>query len=315
MMGQPSTPDVKPPQTAVVDKQPEPQQPPQTQPANPEPVQNTDPTPDPQPTEPAIPQLAEKLQSAQAAIEALDFDKAVDTLETIKDANGQRPAEAEELLTQARAEQQFRQNLDLAKKEFAANRPQEAQKYLVASEGTLAFAEEHAELKQQVEAGPGASDEAHPQQARIGHGAPPDGGPVQAALRRWRHAAAQDAASRGRVRPEEVHRHRSHLRALLSRAGYDGGPAQPAGRGRAVLPRVPTARAEPRDGAQCEEAGRRLRQEPETTGRRQVARGNHPARHPHGASPGLLASTPHRRRGPCRFVSWWSMMSRTTATT
>jgi pSer/pThr/pTyr-binding forkhead associated (FHA) protein len=154
LMGQPSTPDVKPPQTAVVDTQPEPQQP--TQPANPEPTnpeppQNTEPTPEPQPTEPAIPQLAEKLQSARAAIEALDFDKAVDTLETIKDANGQHPAEAEELLTQARAEQQFRQNLDLAQKELAADRPQAAQKYLAASEGTLAFADEYAELKKQVE--------------------------------------------------------------------------------------------------------------------------------------------------------------------
>jgi tetratricopeptide (TPR) repeat protein len=81
----------------------------------------------------------------------LDFDKAVDTLETIKDAKGQHPAEAEELLKQARAEQQFRQSLDLAQKELAADRPEEAKKHLEASAGTLAFADEYAELKQQVE--------------------------------------------------------------------------------------------------------------------------------------------------------------------
>ncbi len=150
LMGQSSTPP-KPPPTTVVDKQPEPPQ--QTQPANnPEQAQNPTPTPTPQPPpEPAIPQLEEKMQSARAAIQALDYDQAVDTLETIKDANGQRPAEVEELLTQARAEQGFRQNLDLAQKELAADRPQEAQKYLEASAGTLAFADEYAELKQQVE--------------------------------------------------------------------------------------------------------------------------------------------------------------------
>ncbi|HEX8437721.1 FHA domain-containing protein [Archangium sp.] len=149
VMGQPATPPVNPPRTAVVDKQPEPQQ---TQPvAKPEQPQNTQPPPNTPPPEPAIPQLAEKLQSARAAIEALDFDKAVDTLESIKDSKGQRPAEAEELLKQAQAEQQFRQSLDLAQKELAADRPQEAQKHLEASAGTLAFADEYAELKQQVE--------------------------------------------------------------------------------------------------------------------------------------------------------------------
>jgi pSer/pThr/pTyr-binding forkhead associated (FHA) protein len=148
LVGQPATPVVKPPQPAVVEKQPEPK----TQPAtNPQPPQNAATTPDPQPTEPAIPQLAEKLQSARAAIDALDFDKAVDTLETIKDANGQRPADAEELLKQARAEQQARQNLDRAQKELAEDRPAEAQKFLAASEGTLAFAEDYAALKKQVD--------------------------------------------------------------------------------------------------------------------------------------------------------------------
>jgi pSer/pThr/pTyr-binding forkhead associated (FHA) protein len=148
-MNQSSTPTPPPP--AVVDNKPPA---PQPQPTPQEPPRTATPTPAPQPAEPAepaIPQLEQKLQSARAAIEALDFDKAVDTLETIKDANGQHPAEVAELLNQARPEQQFRQNLDLAKKELAANRPQEAQKYLEASSGTLAFADEHAELKQQVD--------------------------------------------------------------------------------------------------------------------------------------------------------------------
>ncbi|WP_257460607.1 FHA domain-containing protein [Archangium lipolyticum] len=108
------------------------------------------------PADPAQ-QLAEKIQSARAAIDARDFDKAVDTLETIKDANGQRPSEAEELLTQALAEQQSKQSLDLAQKEFDAGRYEEAQKHLEASEGTLAFAPEHAELKAKVDAALGST--------------------------------------------------------------------------------------------------------------------------------------------------------------
>ncbi|HYO55374.1 FHA domain-containing protein [Archangium sp.] len=134
---QPSTP-VTPPQPVAVDKQPEPQ------PSNPAPGTDT-------PSEPAIP-FAEKLRSARAAIDARDFDKAVETLESTQDANGQRPTEAEELLKQARAEQESKQNLDQAQKEFDAGRFQEAQTYLESSEGTLAFAEEHAALKEKVEA-------------------------------------------------------------------------------------------------------------------------------------------------------------------
>jgi pSer/pThr/pTyr-binding forkhead associated (FHA) protein/tetratricopeptide (TPR) repeat protein len=150
LVGQrPATP-VKPPQPAVVEKQPEQQ----AQPPTPEPVRKPATNPDPQPqpaAESALAQLEEKLQSAQASMEARDFDKAVATLEPLQDANGQRPAKAEELLEQARAEQDLKKNLDLAQKEFEAGRYEEARKYLQASEGTISFADEHAALTEQVD--------------------------------------------------------------------------------------------------------------------------------------------------------------------
>ncbi|PTL77814.1 FHA domain-containing protein [Vitiosangium sp. GDMCC 1.1324] len=136
-----------PEQPVVVEKQPQP-----TQPSHPAQAQQQEPAgKGTQPAEPAIP-LAEKLKSARAAIDARDFDTAVTTLESLQDANGQRPAEAEELLKQAQDEQESKKNLDLAQKEFDAGRLPEAQKYLEAAEGTLAFAPEHAALKEKVEA-------------------------------------------------------------------------------------------------------------------------------------------------------------------
>ncbi len=137
---QPATP-VAPPQPVAVDTKPaEPRQP-----ANP--VQN----PAAQPSQPTV-SLAEQLQSARASIDARDFDAAVKTLESIQDANGQRPTEAQELLGQAKAEQESKQNLDQAQKAFDEGRYQEAVPYLEAAEGTLAFAEEHAALKEKVDA-------------------------------------------------------------------------------------------------------------------------------------------------------------------
>ena len=261
---QPDTP-VPPPQPVAVDSRPpEPQQP-----ANPVQAQN----PPPPPAEPVIP-LAEKLQSARAAIDARDFDAAVKTLESTQDANGQRPTEAEELLNQAKAEQESKQNLDQAQKAFDEGRFQEARPYLEAAEGTLAFAEEHAALKEKVEAALAPPTKAGTKGKTPVAGTAPSqhGAAGQAALRRRLHAVAQAAAARGRVRPPQMHRPRSHLCPVLPRPGDGGGPAQPPGRRRPVLPRVPTARAQSRDGRQRQEAGRRLREESETTGRRQVDR-------------------------------------------
>ncbi|WNG60193.1 FHA domain-containing protein [Archangium gephyra] len=138
---QPST-TVPPPPPAVVDTRPtEPKQPATAQPQNPA----------PQPTEPA-PDFTEQLKSARASIDARNFDTAVKTLESIQDADGQRPTEAQELLNQAKAEQESKQNLDRAQKAFDEGRHQEALPFLEAAEGTLAFAEEHAALKEKVDA-------------------------------------------------------------------------------------------------------------------------------------------------------------------
>ncbi|REG32328.1 FHA domain-containing protein [Archangium gephyra] len=137
---QPDTPVTPPAPVAVDTRPPEPQQPANPQPQNPAPA----------PTE-SGPGLAEQLKSARASIDARDFDAAVKTLESIQDDNGQRPTEAQELLGQAKAEQESKQNLDQAQKAFDEGRHAEAVPFLEAAEGTLAFAEEHAALKEKVE--------------------------------------------------------------------------------------------------------------------------------------------------------------------
>ncbi|WP_375767036.1 FHA domain-containing protein [Archangium gephyra] len=138
LFGQKPAAPVPPLQQAAVD----------TQPPEPPPAQN----PAPQPTQPAAVPLAEQLQRARASIDARDFDAAVKTLESLQDANGQRPTEAQKLLDEAKAEQESKQNLDQAQKAFDEGRYQDALPYLEAAEGTLAFAEEHAALKEKVEA-------------------------------------------------------------------------------------------------------------------------------------------------------------------
>ncbi|MFL5354449.1 FHA domain-containing protein [Archangium sp.] len=153
----PATP-VTPPQPVAVEKPKPPPAPQQQAQQKPPPQQAAQNPPQEQPAPPAQaqqnpaagtqqPSSADKLQSAKAAIDARDFDQAVTTLESLQDANGQRPAEAEELLKQARMEQQFKQNLDLAQQEFDSNRLPEAQKHLAAAEGTLAFANEYSSMK------------------------------------------------------------------------------------------------------------------------------------------------------------------------
>lgn len=80
---------------------------------------------DPQPT--AVADVsAEKLKAARDAMEARRFDEAVDILETIKDANGKRPADADALLDGARAERMARQNLSKANKELEAGKLDDA---------------------------------------------------------------------------------------------------------------------------------------------------------------------------------------------
>ncbi len=117
-----------------------------TQPATPQ--QETPPAPD---TQPGATAHAAQVQSAREALAAKDFAKAVQVLESLRDANGALPADAEALLTQARTEQQARQSLDLARQELLEGRPQEAQKLLDASAATQVFANEHAAMSAQVQ--------------------------------------------------------------------------------------------------------------------------------------------------------------------
>ncbi len=108
------------------------------------------PTPPVMDTPPAAPSLEDTLKSAQASMDARDFDAAVATLEGL-DAKGQPSTAASELLTLARAEQTASRNLALAQREFGAGKFAEAQKALAASATTRAFATEYADLKQKVD--------------------------------------------------------------------------------------------------------------------------------------------------------------------
>jgi pSer/pThr/pTyr-binding forkhead associated (FHA) protein len=138
----PATP-VQPPKPTVAEQQP----------PRPEPVRTPEPQPVQQtPAESALARLEEKLQSAQTAIDARDFDKAVNTLEPLKDAHGQRPAKAQELLDQAQEELVLKQSLDQAQQAFDASQYEEARQHLEASAGTIAFGDEHVALTQKVEA-------------------------------------------------------------------------------------------------------------------------------------------------------------------
>jgi pSer/pThr/pTyr-binding forkhead associated (FHA) protein len=139
----PATP-VQPPQTAVVEPKP----------SKPEPVRTpeTQPAPEQPPVDDALAKQEEQLRGAQAAIDARDFDKAVATLESIKDANGKRPAKAQELLDQAQEELSLKKSLDQAQQAFDAGKHEEARQHLEASAGTISFADEHAELSDKVEA-------------------------------------------------------------------------------------------------------------------------------------------------------------------
>jgi len=148
VFGQPpaAPPHPEPPVAAA--EPPPPESPPQQANAAqtpPEPGTGTTPPPTP-----AAAPLEEKLQRAQAAIQAHDFSKAVALLEALGTA-GQRPPRAEELLKQARAEQEAKKNLDQARKDFEAGKLQDAQKGLTAAGSTVAFASERTALKEQVD--------------------------------------------------------------------------------------------------------------------------------------------------------------------
>lgn len=91
----------------------------------PPPQQQATVVPDPQPTAVAD-TSAEKLKAARDAVGAHRFDEAVDILESIKDANGKRPADADALLDSARGELVAKKGLAKANKELEAGKLDDA---------------------------------------------------------------------------------------------------------------------------------------------------------------------------------------------
>ena len=103
-------------------------------------------------TPPAEPtQLDEKLKLANAAIAQRDFQKAIEILESIKNEDGSRPEQVNELLSRANAELSAKGKIDLAQKSLTAGKLDETFRLLAASAGTAAFANEHAQLLAQAE--------------------------------------------------------------------------------------------------------------------------------------------------------------------
>lgn len=137
-----------------VDEPPRAQAPATDEPATPPPAPPArDPEPEvaKAPEAPEIPQLEEKLQGAREAMEARHFDQAVDILESIKDARGKRPAEAETLLDEARAEVLAKKGLAQAHRHLEAGRLDAA---AAALDGvvTRAYEEELAEARAKLAA-------------------------------------------------------------------------------------------------------------------------------------------------------------------
>ncbi|QDE70493.1 MULTISPECIES: FHA domain-containing protein [Myxococcus] len=102
------------------------------------------------PPPPRGPSMEEQRAVADKAIAARDFDTAVDALERIKDANGQRPRDVETRLDEARAEQLMKRRLDDVRKALGDGKLPEAEEALRESAATKAFAKEYAALKTQV---------------------------------------------------------------------------------------------------------------------------------------------------------------------
>ncbi|NVJ07976.1 FHA domain-containing protein [Myxococcus sp. AM001] len=102
------------------------------------------------PPPPRGPSMEEQRAVADKAIAARDFDAAVEALEVIKDANGQRPRDVETRLDEARAEQLMKRRLDDVRTALDDGKLPEAEEALRESAATKAFAKEYAALKKQV---------------------------------------------------------------------------------------------------------------------------------------------------------------------
>jgi pSer/pThr/pTyr-binding forkhead associated (FHA) protein len=109
------------------------------------------PAPPPAPAVPRIdPQLDEKLKAAKDAIAALDFGKALSTLEPLRADKGlpeDKVKDVQTLFDQATNEQGFQKKLGEASGFLKDGNLDEAEKALAAADATGAFAKEHRDLK------------------------------------------------------------------------------------------------------------------------------------------------------------------------
>jgi len=96
--------------------------------------------------------LTQKVQAARSAMEARDFDKAVDVLESAHNPDGSRPKDVEDLLKQARQESTAHRALNQANKDFTAGRLESAAEDLKQASSTVAFASEYEQLKAKLDA-------------------------------------------------------------------------------------------------------------------------------------------------------------------
>ena len=104
----------------------------------------------PTPAEPS--QLDEKLRLANAAMAQRDFQKAIEILVSIKSEDGSHPEQVNEPLSRANAELSAEKNIALAQKSLIAGKLDETFRLLQESAGTVAFANEHAQLQALAEA-------------------------------------------------------------------------------------------------------------------------------------------------------------------
>lgn len=111
--------------------------------------------PDPPPTTNPPPVHAvdvdAKLRAAQAAMNNKDMGKAIDILESIKNPDGTTPARVEELLSQAREEEQHHKNILQANKEMSGGNLEEAARLLALAQNTLSFNPEYEAAKAKLE--------------------------------------------------------------------------------------------------------------------------------------------------------------------
>jgi Flp pilus assembly protein TadD len=102
-----------------------------------------------------------------------DFQKAVDTLEPIKNSDGSRPSEVDDALYKANTELRAKKKLALAQKSLAAGKTDEALRLLDESAGTTAFAKEYQQLRSRAEGAKQGRDGRRPKETKLASAARP----------------------------------------------------------------------------------------------------------------------------------------------